>query len=144
MKLNAKHTVAAGIAGFFTQALVINFPPLLFITFEKSYDISLSKISLLIAVSFLTQLMMDLTASLIPTLFNKRIAVIIGQLCSAVGLIGLALFPSIMPPFAGLVLATMIAAFGGGIIEVMGNPIIEACPIKNKNKILKNNHNVVH
>lgn len=136
MKLNAKHTVAAGFVGFFTQALVINFAPLLFITFEKSYGISLSKISLLIAVSFLTQLAMDLTASVIPTLFNKRITVVIGQLCSAVGLIGLAIFPSVMPPFAGLVIATVIAAFGSGIIEVMGNPIIEACPIKNKNRIL--------
>ncbi len=136
MKLNAKHTVAAGFVGFFTQALVINFPPLLFITFEKSYDISLSKISLLIAVSFLTQLLMDLTASVIPSLFNKRITVVIGQLCSALGLVGLALFPSVMPPFAGLVLATVIAAAGSGIIEVMGNPIIEACPIKNKNRIL--------
>lgn len=136
MKLNAKHTVAAGFVGFFTQALVINFTPLLFLTFEKSYGISLSKISLLIAISFLTQLSMDFTASLIPSLFNKRITVVIGQLCSAVGLVGLALFPSVMPPFAGLILATVIAAFGGGIIEVMGNPLIEACPIKNKNRIL--------
>ena len=140
MKLNAKHTVAAGIVGFITQAIVINFAPLLFITFENTYGISLSKISILIAVCFLTQLLMDLTASLIPTLFNKRITVVIGELCSALGLVGYALFPSIMPPYAGLVLATVIAAFGGGIIEVMGNPLIEACPIKNKNRIL----NVLH
>ena len=136
MKLNAKHTVAAGIVGFITQAIVINFSPLLFITFEKTYGISLSKISVLIAVCFLTQLLMDLTASLVPTLFNKRITIVIGELCSALGLVGFALFPSVMPPYAGLVLATVIAAFGGGIIEVMGNPLIEACPIKNKNRIL--------
>ena len=136
MRLNAKHTVATCFGGFLTQAIVINFSPLLFITFEKTYGISLSKISLLIAISFITQLSMDFTASIFPALFNKRITVIIGQLCSAVGLIGLAFLPKIMPPYAGLIVATMIAALGGGIIEVMGNPIIEACPIKNKNRIL--------
>ena len=136
MKLNAKHTVATCFGGFLTQAIVINFSPLLFITFEKTYDISLSKISLLIAISFLTQLSMDFTASVFPSLFNKRVTVVIGQLCSAAGLMGLAFLPKIMPPYAGLVVATVIAALGGGIIEVMGNPIIEACPVKNKNRIL--------
>ena len=136
MKLNAKHTVATCFVGFFTQAIVINFSPLLFITFERSYGISLSKISVLIAVCFLTQLTMDFTASMLPARFNKRMTVVIGELSSALGLVGFAVFPSVMPPFAGLILATVISAFGGGIIEVMGNPIIEACPIKNKNRII--------
>ena len=136
MKLDSKHTVAAGIAGFFTQALVINFAPLLFVTFEKSYGISLGRISLLIAISFLTQLSMDLFASIVPSLFNKRVTIVTGLFCSAVGLLGYAVLPEILPPFAGLVISTMIASVGGGIIEVMGNPIIEACPINNKNRIL--------
>ena len=136
MKLDSKHTVAAGIAGFFTQALVINFAPLLFVTFEKSYGISLGRISLLIAISFLTQLSMDLFASIVPSLFNKIVTIVTGLFCSGVGLLGYAVLPEILPPFAGLVISTMIASVGGGIIEVMGNPIIEACPIKNKNRIL--------
>ena len=134
MKLSAKHTVSACFVGAMVQALVINFSPLLFLTFENEFGISLGKISLLIAISFITQFLMDFTASRFPSLFNNRFTVVLGQICSAVGLVGLALLPKIMPPYSGLVVATVIAAFGSGIIEVMGNPIIEACPIKNKNR----------
>lgn len=136
MKLNANHTVVACFTGLMVQAFVINFPPLLYTTFEKDFGISLSKISLLIAISFITQLLMDFVASKIPRVFNKRATVVIGQVCSAVGLVCMALLPGLIPAFPALVIATVIAAFGGGIIEVMGNPIIEACPVKNKNRIL--------
>ncbi len=136
MKLSSRHTVAACFCGIVVQAIVINFSPLLFVTFEGQFGITLSKISTLIAVSFVTQLLMDLSASYFPRVFNNRPMVVIGQLSSAAGLFGLAVFPFIMPPFWGLLTATVIASFGAGIIEIMGNPIIEACPIKNKNKIL--------
>ena len=136
MKLQAKHTVAACYVGAMVQALVINFPPLLFLTFEKSYNISLSKIGLLIAISFITQLCMDLAASRLPHVFNRRATVVLGQAFSAIGLLMFAVLPEILPPYLGLVISTMVAVFGSGIIEVMGNPIIESCPVKNKNRIL--------
>ena len=136
MKFYSNHTVAACFTGITVQAIIINFPPLLFLTFEKSFGISLSKIGLLIAISFITQLLMDLTASRCPKLFNNRATVVFGQVCSAVGLTCFAVLPSFMPPYPALITATVIAAFGSGIIEVMGNPIIEASPIKNKNMIL--------
>ena len=136
MKLQAKHTVAACFVGAMVQALVINFPPLLFLTFEKSYNLSLSKIGLLIAISFITQLCMDLAASRLPHVFNRRATVVLGQAFSAIGLVMFAVLPEILPPYLGLIISTMVAAFGSGIIEVMGNPIIESCPVKNKNKLL--------
>ena len=40
MKLTAKHTIAAGFVGYLTQAITINFAPLLFLTFEKEYGSS--------------------------------------------------------------------------------------------------------
>ncbi len=140
MKLTVKHTVAACFIGLINQALVINFPPLLFTTFEKDFGVSLGKISALIAISFVTQLLMDFTASKVPKIFNKRITIVIGQICAAVGLISLAFLPSILPSFPALIIATVIGAFGSGIIEVMANPIIEACPAKNKNKLLSFMH----
>ncbi len=140
MKLSAKHTVAACFIGLINQALVINFPPLLFTTFEKEFGVSLGKISTLIAISFVTQLLMDFTASKIPSIFNKRITIVIGQICASVGLISLAFLPSILPSFPALIIATVIGAFGSGIIEVMANPIIEACPSNNKNKLISFMH----
>ena len=46
--------------GYFVQAIAINFSPLLFNTFEKEFDISLSLISLLIAIAFTVQFMTDI------------------------------------------------------------------------------------
>ena len=69
MRLKASHTVAACFTGAIVQAIVINFSPLLFITFEKEFGITLSKISALIAISFITQFLMDFTASKLPKLF---------------------------------------------------------------------------
>lgn len=136
MKLNEKHTVAACFVGIITQALIVNFSPLLFLTFEKDFGISLSRISTLIAISFITQMLMDFTASKFPSVFNRRLMAVLGQVCSAAGLFFLALLPNVLPPFPALIIATVIGAFGSGIIEVIGNPIVESCPIKNKNKIL--------
>ena len=136
MKFNVKHTVSACFIAITVQAIIINFPPLLFVTFENELGISLAKIGTLIAISFITQLCMDFTASKLPRVFNTRAMLVAGQICSSVGLFCIALLPKIMPPYAGLVIGMVIAAFGSGIIEVLGNPTIEACPIENKSRIL--------
>ena len=133
MKLSSKHTIAAGYIGYATQALAINFTPLLFITFENSYNISLGKIGLLIAISFLTQLTVDAIAAKFSSHVNIRRTVVLGHVCAAVGVIMLSFLPDIMPDaFIGLMIPTMLTAIGGGIIEVFISPIVEACPTKEK------------
>ncbi len=133
MKLTPKHTIAAGYVGYMTQALSINFSPLLFITFEQVYDISIGKIGLLIAISFITQLSVDAFEARFSSRFNTRATVIIGHLCTATGMILFSFLPDLMPdPFLGLVIPTMLAAVGGGVIEVLISPIVEACPTKEK------------
>ena len=47
---------------------------------------------------------------------------------AVLGLAGLAIFPMVMPPFAGILTAVVMYAIGGGIIEVLISPIVEACP----------------
>lgn len=140
MKLNAKHTVAACFTGATVQAIVINFSPLLFYRFEKEFNVSLSKISLLIAISFITQLIMDFAASRLPSVFRGRAMVVMGQVLSAVGLLCTAILTKIMSPYPALIISTTIAAFGSGIVEVVGNPLIESCPVENKNRILSFMH----
>lgn len=140
MKLNAKHTVAACFTGATVQAIVINFSPLLFYRFEKEFNVSLSKISLLIAISFITQLIMDFAASRLPSVFRGRAMVVMGQVLSAVGLLCTAILTKIMSPYPALIISTTIAAFGSGIVEVVGNPLIESCPVENKNRMLSFMH----
>ena len=133
MKLSSKHTLAAGYIGYATQALALNFSPLLFITFEKSYNISLGKIGLLIAISFITQLVIDALLANISSRINIRKTIVLGQLCAALGVISLSFLPDLLPDaFVGLTVSTMLTAIGGGIIEVLVSPVIEACPTKEK------------
>jgi len=133
MKLSAKHTLLACYIGYVTQAITINLAPLLFLTFEKEYDISLGKISLLIGISFLTQLLSDTMAVKFPSFFKPRASAIIAHVCAVVGLTGYAYLPKILPsPYLGLVICVIVSALGGGIIEVLISPIAEACPTTKK------------
>lgn len=131
MKLKAKHTIFASYVGYVTQAITINFAPLLFLTFEKQYGISLTKISLLIAISFLTQLFFDLLLAKIAKRINTRATVVLGHVCAVLGMTGFAWLPEVLPSYAGLIICVTLAAIGGGIIEVLISPIVEACPVEN-------------
>ena len=133
MKLSAKHTLKACYVGYLTQALTINFAPLLFITFENEYGISLGKISLLIGISFLTQLLADACAAKFPNFFKPRASAILAHVFAVVGLTGYAYLPRILPSaYLGLVICVIISAVGGGIIEILISPIAEACPTTKK------------
>lgn len=63
MKTNYKSTMYACFIGYIVQAIVNNFVPLLFVTFQNSYQIPLSKITLLITINFLIQLIIDLASA---------------------------------------------------------------------------------
>ena len=137
MKLTAKHTVRAAYIGYLTQAITINFAPLLFVTFEETYEISMGKISLLIALSFLTQLTTDAVVAKLSNRLNPRITAIAAHLCAVLGMTGFAWLPELLPsPFVGLAISVMIAAVGGGIVEVIISPIVEACPTEEKSSAM--------
>ena len=63
MKDKYKKTVYACFVGYIVQAIVNNFVPLLFLTFEKNYNIPLSQITMLITFNFGIQLIIDLLAT---------------------------------------------------------------------------------
>ncbi len=123
--------------GYIVQAIVNNFVPLLFVTFQESYGIPLSEITMLITVNFAVQLVIDLISAWFIDKIGYRASVLAAHICSAVGLILLTVLPSVMSsPFAGLLVAVVIYAVGGGLIEVIISPIIEACPTDNKEKAM--------
>lgn len=134
MKLNYKSTISAGFVGYATQALTINFPPLLYITFGTQFGLSLTAISSLIAVCFLVQLFVDLLASLLSSKMNVRVFITAAHILTAVGISGLGFLPFIMPPYVGLMIATVVSSIGSGLVEVLITPIVEACPTPPKKK----------
>ncbi len=133
MKQSYKQTMYACFIGYIVQAIVNNFVPLLFITFQSTYGIPITKITFLVTFNFGLQLVIDfLSAGLIDKI-GYRISVIAAHLFAAAGLASLVILPELFAdPFIGLLLAVMIYALGGGLIEVLISPIVEACPSDNK------------
>ena len=133
MMKNYKKTKLACYLGFITQAVAANFAPLLFLKFHTDYDISLGNIALISTFFFFTQLLVDLFCAKYVDKIGYRVCIVASEVCSAAGLAGLALLPEIMPsPFAGIIISVILYAIGSGLIEVLGSPIVEACPFENK------------
>lgn len=84
MKENYKSTVSACFAGYVVQAIVNNFVPLLFLTFNKSYGIELSKITALITVNFILQLCIDLLSAFFIDKIGYRAAAIMAHVVRVV------------------------------------------------------------
>ncbi|MGN1421271.1 MAG: MFS transporter [Eubacterium sp.] len=136
-KGNYKITITACFIGYIVQAIINNFVPLLFITFQKSYDIPLSQITLLVTANFLFQLFVDLISAKFIDKIGYRTSMIIAHICCAAGLISLTILPEIFSnSFVGLLISVMIYALGGGILEVLVSPIVESCPTDNKEKAM--------
>ena len=136
MKMTYKTTMISCFVGYIVQAIVNNFVPLLFITFQHTYAIPLSQITLLVTINFGVQLLVDFAATKFVDKIGYRASILIAHAASAAGLILLTILPEIIPPFAGILVAVMIYAVGGGIIEVLISPIMESCPTDNKEKAM--------
>lgn len=133
VKNNYNHTVFACYFGYVVQAIVNNFAPLLFLTFRSEFGIPLEKITSLITINFLFQLVVDVIAAKVVDKIGYRKCIVAAQLFSALGIAGLGVFPGVMPdPYYGLLISIVLYALGGGLIEVLVSPIVEACPIKAK------------
>lgn len=136
-KLNYQRTIYACFTSAAVQAIICNFAPLLFLIFNRSYQIPLSKITFLITVNFLVQLAVDLIATGVVSKIGYRISIVSSQLIATLGLVCLAFLPDLFgDPYVGIMIATVIYAMGGGLIEVLASPIMEACPTENKEKAM--------
>ena len=136
MKLTYRNTIFACFTGSAVQSIVNNFVPLLFLLFHRSYDIPLTRIALLVTINFVIQLTVDLLATFFVDRIGYRTSMVLAQGLSAAGLILLAMLPELLPPYTGLLLATVVYAIGGGISEVLISPIMESCPTENKEKAM--------
>ena len=130
---NYNHTLRASYIGYISQAIVNNFAPLLFLTFQKTYGISLDKITLLVTMNFAVQLLVDFLAAGFVDRIGYRKAIVLAHLLCAGGVAGLGILPELTAdPYLGFLGAVLLYAAGGGLIEVMISPIVEACPTERK------------
>ena len=133
MKQDYQKTMYACFIGYIVQAVINSFVPLLFVTFQNTYHIPLSQITLLITINFVVQLCVDLLSAGFVDKIGYRASMILAHICAAAGIGLLTVLPEILPnAFAGILLAVVVYAIGGGLLEVLVSPIIEACPTDNK------------
>ena len=139
-QLGYKKTVAACLLGAVSQAFVVQFAPLLFLTFSKEFGVSLSKITWLITLNFIIQLTTDLFASRYIVKIGRRTGLVVGLACSSIGLLSMSFTSALFGGFYGLLASTALYAVGGGFIETLVSPTIESCPVKNKAGLLSLTH----
>ena len=115
MKNSCQRTIYACYAGYVVQAVVNNFVPLLFVMFERSYQIPLSRITLLITVNFCIQLGVDLLSTWFLDRIGYRAAILLSHAFSAAGLVLLTILPDVFPdPAAGLTAASPSMRWAAG------------------------------
>ena len=137
MKNGYNKTIISCFVGYIVQAIINNFIPLLFLTFQDSYGISLGKITLLVTFNFGAQLVVDILAISFVDKIGYRASMIIAHVFAAAGLVSLTVLPELFTDsFVGLLLSVMIYAVGGGLLEVLVSPVVEACPTDNKEKAM--------
>ena len=134
---NYNHTMYACFIGYIVQAIVNNFVPLLFLTFQATYNIPLSKITMLVTINFGLQLLIDLLSVSFVDRIGYRASMLLAHICAALGFLLLTILPEVFSdPFIGLLIAVTIYAIGGGLLEVLVSPVMEACPTDNKEKAM--------
>jgi MFS family permease len=127
------HTLYASYLGYVTQAIVNNFAPLLFLTFQREMGVPLEQITLLVTLNFSVQLVVDALSARLVDRLGYRFWAVTAHILASVGLVGLGLLPALLPtPFVGLLISVVLYAVGGGLIEVLISPIVEACPTQKK------------
>lgn len=132
-----KKTIYACFIGYIVQAIVVNFAPLLFLTFQDSYGIPLSQITLLVTVNFGLQLLVDLLSVGFVDRIGYRVSMVIAHIFAALGLVSMAVLPDrFSDPFYGLLTAVLLYAAGGGLLEVLVSPVVEACPAEHKEQTM--------
>ncbi|MBQ8028051.1 MAG: MFS transporter [Clostridia bacterium] len=131
--LSFKHTIYSSYCGYFVQAIINNFAPLLFITFQNTFFLSYKSISLLIFINFAVQLLIDFLSAYFIDKIGYRKCIVMAHFLAAAGLCFLGTLPFLFRnAFVGIVFSIVTYAIGSGLIEVIVSPLVEACPTENK------------
>ncbi len=118
----------------FSQALVLNVTPLLFVILQKSFGITTMELTSLVALIFIFQLFIDAFSSpIVDKIGYKKSAI----LSCASSILGLVLLSSVIhflaDKYLALLIATVFMAIGAGLMEVVVSPLSNSLPSADKN-----------
>lgn len=128
-----KKTLYACYLGFITQAINNNLAPLFFVIFHDNFGLSFEMLGRLVVLNFGTQILADIVAVKYVDRIGYRLAAFIAHALCGLGLISLGVLPLVMSNTSlALMISIVIAAVGGGIIEVIISPMAESLPTPEK------------
>lgn len=126
-----KQTKIACYIGYVVQAIVINIAPLFFVIFSDTYGIDNAKLGTLVLLNFVIQIFTDITSVKLTTKLSIKSCAVLSQVFSFTGLAFLGILPLIIQnTYLALIIATFFYSVGGGLVEVIISPIIDAIPIE--------------
>lgn len=129
MKKSYKSTVLASYLGFVIQGIVNNINPIFFVIYREQYGLSLTEVGALITVNFAVQILVDFLAAQLAGKFSYRKGMIAYGVFSFAGLCGIGVTGFLSGyHFAWLLFCVTLNAIGGGLLEVLVSPLVEAVP----------------
>ena len=141
MRFKNRLTLYACYLGYISQAIINSLLPLLFVILQENFRLSVTQIGFMVTYNFIIQILVDLIAVKYADRIGYRRCMVIAHIASAVGVAGLSVFPFILPnPYAGLLICITVYAMGGGLIEALVGPIVQALPLERKESAV----NILH
>ncbi len=128
MKFSYKATKLGCYSGYATQAVIVNFAPLLFVVFSRSFGLSMPELASIITFNFASQIAVDLFGVKYVSKIGYRKIMVASQVTAAAGFILMGILPFVIDPYWGIIISTVCYAIGSGLSEVILSPIIEALP----------------
>ena len=119
--------------GYVAQSAVCVFLPLLFTIFNRFYNISLIKLTFLTTVNFTAQLAIDFLSMFFVSKIGYRKCAVLAHIMITVGFLTLGIFAAAAENTYAVIFGSVVLfSIGGGLLEVLINPIVESCPSDNK------------
>ncbi len=133
MKNTYKPTIFACYRANFVHASINNLSPLLFIVYQQKFNLSYTLLASLILFNFCTQILADLISVKYVDKIGYRKSAVFSQGMAVLGLVLMAILPNVLPSaFLGLAISTFVCGLGGGVMEVILSPIVDAIPSEAK------------
>ena len=133
MRRNNRYTLFACYFGYISQAIINNLLPLLFVTLQNQFHLSVTQIGFMVTYNFAMQIVVDLLAAKYADRVGYRTCMVLAHIACAAGIAGLSFLPFLLSnAYAGLLICITVYAIGGGLIEALVGPIVQALPLERK------------
>ena len=130
-----RHTLYASYLGYVTQAICNNLPPLLFVTFNERFGVSLGSWGCWCPSTSPSRCWWTCSPPAMWTASATARAVVLAQALSTLGLLLLGVLPYVLAnAFVAILIPSPSARWGGGLLEVLVSPIVESLPGEHKKR----------